>query len=217
MVCFCHMRYLVMVIPRSRCSYVAISCWFAMWSCVVCCCGQYALLNICQHWSSSAICSPSALACWGPLVIQEPHSRTLSCDRVLCHQQILIFFLTIPLSRSLMQMRKSSWPRTFLCGIPDVSGIQLLKVWFMQTPGGVLVTSSGFIGLHYLTCMPCASIPLQEAFHVVPSQIPLKSPGKWGPLLCCYPRRRCQWRKQKSLAGLLRSYACFLSHVESHL
>ena len=62
----------------------------------------------------------------------------------------LYIFLTMPLSRSWMQMRKSSGPRTLPCGTPDVSGVQLLKVWLMKPFGSILLTSYGSIGLHYL-------------------------------------------------------------------
>ena len=93
-VCFCHLRSLVIVIldhvvlllllvtvvGSPLCSYVG------------CCCAQCALLHICSCLSSSAKCLPSQLAWWDPLVIQEPLQGFLSCDRVLCHQQIWIFF-----------------------------------------------------------------------------------------------------------------------------
>ena len=42
-------------------------------------------------------------------------------------------WLTIPLSTPLMKMRKSTGPRTVPSRTPDVTGIQLLKVWLMQT------------------------------------------------------------------------------------
>ena len=41
-VCFCHLRSLFIVIPRSRCSSVAVSCGSPLCSYVDCCCDQCA-------------------------------------------------------------------------------------------------------------------------------------------------------------------------------
>ena len=65
--------------------------------------------------------------------------------------------------------------------------------------GAVLLVSSGSIGLHSL------------GYHDLgPCQMPFESPGRLDPLLCCYPRRRCQWHGQRNQSRLLRRMRLFL-------
>ena len=168
------------------------------------------------------MCLPSQLACWGPLVIQEPHQDVLSCDRVLCHQQIWFFCWLCHCLGHWCRWGKAVGPEHCLV-------IHLLSLvsscWrlgWCKPFGTVLLTSSGSIGLHYLGWH--VPWPLWDAFQVEPCstwkvlfEMPFESPGRWGPLLCCCPCSRCQWNGQRSQAGLLGRCVCFWSHVESHL
>ena len=127
----------------------------------------------------------------------------------------LDILLTMPLSRSLVDQEKQWTQNTALwytwchwCSAAE--GFVAANLF-----GCVLLSSSGSIVLHYLGCH--VPPPLQEAFHVVPCQMPSESPGRWVPLLCCYPSRRYQWHGQRSQAGSLGSCPCFWSDVESHL
>ena len=49
-------------------------------------------------------------------------------------------------------MRKSSGPRTLPCGTPDVTGVQLLKVWLMQTLWRRIVSGACFLAGGVLNC-----------------------------------------------------------------
>ena len=132
-VCFCHLMSLVMVLDHVVLLLLLVV-GLPLCSFVVCCCDQCALLHICQHWSSSAICSPSQLAC---LLRSSCYSRTLSRCLELWQSFVslvnLDILLTVPLSRSVIYMRKNSVPITLNCGTPDVTDVQLLKVWLIQT------------------------------------------------------------------------------------
>ena len=137
------------------------------------------------------MCLPSQLACWGPLVIQETHQGVLSCDRVLCHQQIWIFCILCHCLGHWCRWGKAVGPEH--CIVVHLMSL-VSSCWrfgWCKPFGAVLLSSSGPIGLHCLGCH--VSWPLREAFHVVPCQMPFESPGRWGPLLWCYLCRRCQW------------------------
>ena len=174
---------LIMVSPDLVVLLLLLVVGLPLCGCVVCCCDQCALLHICEHWNSSAVCSPSPLAYWGLLVIREPHKGVLSCDRVLCCQQIWMFCWQCRCIGYWCRWGKAVGPEHFL-----VEHLMLLvsSCWrfdWYKPFGSVPLTSSGSIGPHYLGCH--APLPLQEAVYVVPWQEPFESPGKWGPLLCC--------------------------------
>ena len=157
---------------------------------------------------------PSQLTCWGPLVIQDPHRGVLSCDRVLCHQHILIFSLSMPCLDHWCRWGKAVGPEhSLVVHLMSLVSSCWRFVW-CKPFGAVLLTVPDPLGCtHYLGCH--VPWPLREPFHVVPCQMPFESPGRWGPMLCCYPCRMCQWHGQRSQAGLLGSCAYFWSHVES--
>ena len=93
--CFCHLRSLVIMILRSYCSSVA------------CCCDQYALLHICQHWSHLPFIRPV-----NSLLRSSWNSRTSSgwLERweSFASSENSDTLFTIIFSRSLMYMRKRS-------------------------------------------------------------------------------------------------------------
>ena len=153
-------------------------------------------------------CLPSQLACRDLPEIQEPHQGVLSCDRVLWHQQILIFYW---LCHWLGHW--CWWGKTV--GQEHCLVVRLMSLvsscWrfgWCKPFGADLLTSSGSIWPCYLGCH--VPWPLREAFHVVPCLMPFESPGRWGPLLSCNPCRRCQRRGQRSQGRFVRQLRLFL-------
>ena len=91
-VCCCHLRSLVMMIPRSRCWSVTGNCWLIMvWLsfillCPMCITVHLPILNI------SSTCWPNLPGCWCLLEALLCRLGVLLSGRVWCHQQILIFY-----------------------------------------------------------------------------------------------------------------------------
>ena len=118
-------------------------------------------------------------------------------DRVLCHQQILIFCWLCHCLGHWCRWGKAVCPEYFLVVHMMSLVSSCWRFGWCKPFGVVLLISSGSIGLHYLGCH--VPWPLRRAFHVVPCQMLFESPGRWS----CDPCRRCQWHGQRSQAGLL--------------
>ena len=125
-VCFCHLRSLVMMIPRSRCWSVISNYWFDMFLVVL----PVVVFDVHHrtfiyiesnlplftHSTSLLISSCSSIMPSGFLVLWQSLVSSANLD----------ILLTIFVSWSFIYIRNNSRPNTLPCGTPDVTGAQLL-------------------------------------------------------------------------------------------
>ena len=112
-VCFCHLRSLVMMIPRSSFWSVEGNCWLDMLQLFAYCCVRCASQNIYLHWNSFATCLPTQKVYWYLPVVSIMSSGFLALWQSLISSVNIDISLTILVSRSFICIINSIGPNTY--------------------------------------------------------------------------------------------------------